>query len=322
MSVPIADQLTDHEPSLSRVDPVPAQAAAPRRGEYHRLPLLARHRRFWWRPLVALAVFGGSYVAMLIVAMVPLLILGLLVPGLAPSEELSDARNPMDMLLMLGLTAVMIPATLLASRLAYGRARIVHSVAGRLRWGLMGRAALVVVPLYLLMNIGGTLVGEWGAFEVPAPSAGVVAAFAIIVLLVPLQAAAEEYAFRALPMQALGTWLRSPLWGIFLPVPLFVVLHGYDRVGQIDVAVFAIAAGLLAWKTGGLELPILVHVANNWTLFILTPALPGALEQGAVPPVALLTSTLPTVILTAGLWWWYSRREGLSIMEPRTAQDA
>lgn len=40
------------------------------------------------------------------------------------------------------------------------------------------------------------------------------------------------------------------------------------------------------------------------------------LEQGAVPPIALLTSALPTVLITAGLWWWYSRREGLGLWEP------
>lgn len=74
--------------------------------------------------------------------------------------------------------------------------------------------------------------------------------------------------------------------------------------------------GLLAWKTGGLELPILLHAANNWSLFLLAPTMVSPLEQGAAPPIALLTSTLPTVLITAGLWWWYSRREGLGLGEP------
>lgn len=292
----------------------------PRSSEYHRLPTLMGHRRRWWRPLAAVAVFAVSYVVLLILLMLPLLILGELVPALAATTDFSDPHNPVDMLFMLGMIALMLPATLLASRIAYGRAGIAHSITGRIRWDLIGRAGLVVVPLYLLINIGGSLLIDGGALEVPAPSAPVIAAAVIIVLLVPLQAAAEEYAFRALPMQALGTWLRAPLWGILIPVPLFVLGHEYDWVGQIDVAVFAVVAGLLAWKTGGLELSILVHVANNWTLFILAPLLPGSLEQGAVPPAMLLSSTLPTALMAAGLWWWFSRREGLRMVEPARAR--
>lgn len=323
-SAPAPAATTSAPAAIAATPAATAPATAPPRppssGEYHRLPRLAGHRSWWWRPVVALLVFGASYALVLILLMVPLVILGVLVPALAPSLELSDARNPMDMLLTLGMVALMIPATLIASLAAYGRVGLTHSIAGRIRWRLMGRAAIVIVPLYLLLNTAGTLLSEREALEVPAPSAAVVTAYALIVLLVPLQAAAEEYAFRALPMQALGTWLRSPLWGILIPVPLFTVLHGYHWVGQVDVAVFASAAGLLAWKTGGLELSILLHVANNWTLFIVAPLLPGVLEQGTVPVTALLASTLPTVLFTTGLWWWFSRREGLQMREPARAR--
>jgi hypothetical protein len=36
-------------------------------------------------------------------------------------------------------------------------------------------------------------------------------------------------------------------------VPLFVLGHGYDLLGQIGVGLFAVAAGWLTWRTGGLE---------------------------------------------------------------------
>lgn len=320
----LMDPAAPADPSTPGADPEVELRRDPavgvRRGEYHRLPTLMRHRRRWWRPVAAVAVFAASYAVMLILLMLPLVILGELVPALAATTEFSDAHNPVDMLIMLGMIALMMPATLLASRVAYGRAGIAHSIVGRIRWGLMGRAGLVVVPLYLLINTGGSLLIDGGMLEMPTPSAAVVSAAVVIVLLVPLQAAAEEYAFRALPMQALGTWLRSPLWGIVIPVPLFVLGHDYDWVGQIDIAVFAVVAGLLAWKTGGLELPILVHAANNWTLLILAPLLPGALEQGEVAPYMLLSSTLPTVLMAAGLWRWYSRREGLRMCEPARAR--
>jgi hypothetical protein len=45
----------------------------------------------------------------------------------------------------------------------------------------------------------------------------------VILLLVPLQAAAEEYIFRGYLMQSIGRWLRHPAFAILLPVPLFVL---------------------------------------------------------------------------------------------------
>lgn len=291
-----------------------ASAAAP--APYHRLALTLPRKHYWWRPLAAFGIFAVSYVLMAVALFAVCFGVMLAVPSLSLSESMVDARNPMDMLLGLGMIALFIPAVLLASRIAYGSAGMTHSVRGRFRWGLLGRAALVVAPVYVLLNIGTTVLFSHSAFQMPPLTAPVIAAWLIIVLMVPLQAAGEEYAFRTLPMQIFGTWLRSPLWGILIPVPLFMAGHGYHWVGQIDLAVFAIAMGLLAWKTGGLELPILMHVANNLTLFLITPFLPGALEQGAVPPTALLFSTLPTVLITVGLWWWYSRREGLGLWEP------
>lgn len=290
--------------------PVPVPQA------YHRLARAIPRERYWWRPLVAVAVFGASYVVMFLVMALPGIVLSEAVPELAFSESMADARNPMDMVMGLGSIAIMIPAVLIAVRVAYGRLGIVHSVRGRFRWGMLGRAAVVVLPFYVLLNIGLTLLIARSTLEIPPLTWPVVAATVIILLIVPLQAAGEEYAFRALPLQVFGTWLRSPLWGILLPVPLFMVGHGYHWVGQIDIALFAIAMGALAWKTGGLELPILLHVANNWTIFMLAPFMKEELVQGAVPPVALLFSTVPMLLITAGLWWWHSRREGLGLWEP------
>lgn len=308
-ALPTADAVT-----TPYADPVPT---APRMAQpFHRAARAIPRPHYWWRPLVALAVFAVSYVLMVLALVIGVFLLTLAQPSLALSESMGDPRNPMDMVVGLGVIALMMPAVLLATRVAYGRVGMANSVRGRFRWALLGRAAMVIVPLYLLLNVGGTVLMGTTPLEMPALTAPVIAAAVIIVLVVPLQAAGEEYAFRALPLQVFGTWLRSPVWGILIPVPLFMVSHGYDWVGQIDIALFAITMGLLAWKTGGLELPILLHVANNWTLFLLAPFMSEPLAQGAVPPIALLFSTVPMLLMTAGLWWWYSRREGLRIWEP------
>lgn len=286
---------------------------------YHRLARLRPEAARWWRPL--LVVIVAAVIALVLFAIV--LVGGLLVsllPGVPdPSPELDDPRNPMDTALGLATLAVMTPAVLWAYRFVGGRrgaaAGSLHSVAGRFRWSLALRAAAVVIPVFAVVN-GASVVFSGASFDVPQQRGAVVAILLIVVVAVPLQCAAEECVFRALPMQVCGIWLRSPLWGILLPVPLFVLGHEYDVWGQVDIAVFAVAMGLLAWKTGGIELPIVVHTANNLTLFLMSPFAPATVAQGAVDPRMLLISIPITVLTTLGLWAWVSRREGIGFLTP------
>ena len=220
------------------------------------------------------------------------------------------------MLVGLGMIALMIPAVVLGPRWGAGLRGAIHSVAGGVRWRLLFHAAAVVFPFYAAVHLISFLVSPPEDFAWPSADLRTAAVFVIILLLVPLQCAGEEYAFRGLPQQMLGTWLRSPFWGILLPVPLFMIGHGYDWVGQVDVAVFAICVGFLVWKSGGLELAIVVHIGNNLILFLLAPFSATSLEQGAVPPSVLLLSLPCTLVVTAGLSWWVSRTHGLSWFEP------
>jgi ABC-type xylose transport system permease subunit len=95
---------------------------------------------------------------------------------------------------------------------------------------------------------------------------------AIIIVFTPIQAAAEEFAFRGLAAQMFGSWIR------FVPVPivlssiLFAAAHTqYIGWATLDVSVFALVAGYVTWRTGGLEAGIALHSANN-TLAFLTLA--------------------------------------------------
>lgn len=284
---------------------------------FHRLAHAVPQRRRWWRPLRVVVVAALVYVATGLVLLTLLLLAGEIRPEFAATPELDDPLSAADQLSTLGLVALMIPAVVIGTMAGYGRAGIVHSVLGRVRWALLGRVAIVVLPLYVLFNTGSMLLLRREEIAMPPLDLSVVVAFLVILVLTPLQSAGEEYAFRALPMQMLGTWMRAPVLGILLPVPFFVLGHGYDWVGQIDIVAFALAMGMLAWKTGGLELPILLHAANNLTLFVVAPLIPSVMEQGAVHPAMLLQSTVPMLLITAAIWWWYSRREGLGLWEPQ-----
>ncbi|TQK72391.1 CPBP family intramembrane glutamic endopeptidase [Nocardioides sp. SLBN-35] len=236
--------------------------------DFHRLARSTpRHR--WWRPLAVVALAGVLFLAGTMLAIVPMAVVEVAVPG---QDGLVDRlfgpagmSDPLVATVMLTTIALMLPAALLAVRLAGGRgAGTLSSVTGRLRRVLLvrcvGLGLLLVVPALLAFV---TLDGTWQDLAVSGTTAPLLA---VALLVVPLQAAAEEYAFRGLLMQTIGAWLRHPAFAIVLPVPLFTLGHEYDLLGLLDVTVFALTAGWLAWRTGGLEAPIGIHVANNAAL--------------------------------------------------------
>lgn len=271
--------------------------------DYHRIARGAR----WWRPVLVLAVAALLYVVGVLLAIVPVAVAGVAVPGLEHATEraveLDDMSDPLTSLLLLVTIAMMLPAALLAVRLAGRRpAGTLSSVDGRLRRRLLARclgtAVAVMVPGMILFT---TVDGGWSDL---AFTGRTLPLLLLAVLVVPLQAAAEEYVFRGLLMQTVGAWLRHPAWAVLLPLPLFTLGHEYDLLGLLDVAAFALAAGWLTWRTGGLEAAIGLHVVNN-TVIVAFGAV-GLIDLNSTEgtPTGLVLS----VALTGTYTWLVARR--------------
>src|SRR5690606_5596146 len=198
----------------------------------------------------------------------------------------------------------MLPALWLATLIMGPRpVGLLSSVAGRLRWGWMLRLVVPALVAYgasfvLYLVVLPPLMGE----PAPAPSVGpnLWVMLAIILLLVPLQATAEEYVFRGYLMQTIGAWLKHPAFAILLPVPLFMFGHLYDIWGLLDVGVFAVFAAWLTWRTGGLEAAIVAHVINNVAIFVLA-------EFGLVDTSTTVGSPIGVLVTAAtlGLYGWF-----------------
>lgn len=88
----------------------------------------------------------------------------------------------------------------------------------------------------------------------------------LVLILVPLQCIAEEYAFRGLIMQSLGAWFKIPILVIVIQAIIFTVVHGYNSLGLIDIFISGIIFGFLAWKTNGIEVGSALHTANNLSI--------------------------------------------------------
>ncbi len=242
---------------------------------FHRL-IFARRRTGWWTPLAVLGLGGAFYFAMLLILMVGLVVYSLNDPTLLekmaalaqnPSFDLTD---PVLVAVMLGSIAILLPSYVLASLIVNGgRLGLISSAAGRLRWGWMLACTLVALVWAAIITALSMLLPAGDATTPPGENPQWIAALVVLLLLVPVQAAAEEYVFRGYLMQSIGRWLRHPAWAILLPVPLFVFGHLYDAIGLTAVGVFAVAAGWLTWRTGGLEAAIALHVVNNLTSFLI-----------------------------------------------------
>jgi membrane protease YdiL (CAAX protease family) len=279
---------------------------------YHRLARSVPGYR-WWKPLVTGLIALGIFIGFTIVLVVLLLVSTVAFPEVRPvitkliTTGQIDNRLPLVLAFSLSSIAVILPSVWLA-RLAMGPRPVglLSSIAGRLRWRWMARLILPVVIAYggstlfsvVLLPL---LTGE------PVPQATVSSNTWIVVLvavlLVPLQATAEEFLFRGYLAQTIGGWLKHPLFAILLPVPLFTIGHQYDVWGLIDVSVFAIVAGWLTWRTGGLEAAIVAHVVNNTVIFVI-----GAF--GLVDVNSKSGSGLDVGIsaLTLGLFAWLALR--------------
>ncbi len=240
----------------------------PRRLDYHRQALRVARPR-WWRPLAVLALTACLFVVGAVLLVVPLVVLAVAIPDVEDTVDRaftsSDLSDPLAATFMLVSIATLLPAALLAVRLAGGRgAGTLSSVAGRIRRRLLARclglAVLLTVPAILALV---TLERGWQNAAITDRTLPIVA---LALLAVPMQAAAEEYVFRGLLMQTIGAWLRHPAFAIVLPVPLFTLGHDYDVLGLVDVTAFGLVAGWLTWRTGGLEAAIGLHVANNAVL--------------------------------------------------------
>ncbi|MEV8254120.1 type II CAAX endopeptidase family protein [Rhodoglobus sp. NPDC076762] len=250
----------------------------PRSYPFHRLGRASANHR-WWRPLVVAVVAIGFYLGFLLSLFLPLVIVALVFPAVgAWLDESNDALDAIDLsdpvtfgVVMLSII-LMLPAIILANLLLGARpAGLLTSVAGRLRWRWFARCsglAAAVCSGGMLVSFGvGMLTGQPVMVADVNPNLALM--LVLVLLLVPFQAAAEEYIFRGYLMQTIGTWLRHPAFAILLPVPLFIVGHDYELLGMIDVGIFAIAAGWLTWRTGGLEAAVALHIVNNVLIFAL-----------------------------------------------------
>ncbi|GAA2231697.1 CPBP family intramembrane glutamic endopeptidase [Streptomyces nogalater] len=282
---------------------------------YHRLARLAP-RYQWWRPLLGTLVVGVAYVLAVLVLMLCFLVLGVALGYPEDADGWPEFGPVSGTALDLLSIAVGIPVLLLTVRWIGRRpAGTVSSVTGRLRMRWLALCVLTALPV-LALTMGATLLlpsdgGEAESQWVGWPAFG--RALAVLLVLVPLQAAAEEYVFRGWLTQTAGAFLRSP-WAALVPqAVLFASAHGWGTPwGFADLLVFGACAGWLTWRTGGLEAAIALHAVNNLFAFGVSAAVVDGLASDETAADAgwqtVVLDVAGIVLYTAAVTWWLRRR--------------
>lgn len=254
-------------------------------------------------------------------------------PVMANIEKLIDLEDPTPASLAY-LNLVLASAIPVAWLLSWGlhgiRPRWLSSVLPGIRWRFF--AACLTLSLVALMStlLVTAVLPQQGGVEM----SGEINTFSdttrdfllVVVLLTPLQAAGEEYAFRGYLVQAFGGIFGRPAVAVLMSSLLFALAHGLGQSWPIfvDRLAFGLVAGILVILTGGLEAGIAMHVLNNFVAFGL--ALAYSDMGTALNPTGgswwSLPATLTQSLVYLALALFVARRMGLSNTSRRAVLEA
>lgn len=162
---------------------------------------------------------------------------------------------------------IIIPALYIASKIVGDRPFSSYiSTSGKWGFKLYIKALVIPLVLFILFSvITSAITGPEGTFQLSLPY------LIVILVFLPLQCIAEEFAFRGLIMQTFGSWFKIPIVAIILQSFIFSIAHGYNTLGLIEIFISGLIFGFFTWKTNGLEVSSALHTANNFSvsLFVM-----------------------------------------------------
>ncbi|WP_293781257.1 CPBP family intramembrane glutamic endopeptidase [uncultured Aeromicrobium sp.] len=283
------------------------------RTRFHRLARESTTFEHWRLPVAA--VLAVVLYAVVSVALAVVLILAVAlgagsldaVDALMERLTVLDLDDPAVFVFLMVSVILMAPSVWLPVRLLWREhARYLLSVEGRLRWGWLLRCSvisLLVIGAAIAVAVAAA-VADAGAIEWAPFTGRSVLMIVLVLVLTPLQSAAEEYVFRGAGLQLVGSWVRSPILPIIATTVVFAAGHIYEFWGLVDVALFGLAAAWLTVRTGGLEAAIAAHVVNNVVLFLLGIA--GLIDPTggeSVGPLDVVPTAVSMVVLVLAVSW-------------------
>lgn len=252
-------------------------------------------RSRWWRGLLAIVL---SLLAFFVVSATVSSALWYLATYAIPFEAHDEWESALFLIIGFLTVAALTPFLFLIQRGIFRiRSRWLHSVEGRFRWSVAFRAALIATAGFTLYTLADGLIAPTAiAPDLSAPAVvGVLGA----VMIIPFQAAAEEYLTRGIIARWVASWFRSPLAGLLVSAltssVVFALLHGNLLPGaMLYFATFGGLLWLVSWYLGGVESAIAIHAVFNIT---------SAVQAFLFAQPAALSTTITEESQFSGMWW-------------------
>lgn len=247
----------------------------------HSYPIYGRQFKTyrWYKPIIVTLLFVLFYTILTVALYVGIMVAingGTFphsvhdIPGnvFSFSYDTMDLANMWQSAVSLGGVAMMIPALWLASLIVHDRPFSSYSSS---RGGWSSKVFWKAMPIAFICASVPIAVNElYFNHHLQDFHMGFTAASLVVVtVLGPLQCIAEEYVFRGLLTQTLGSWFRIPIVAIVLQAALFALAHPYDTLGKIGIFITGMVFGLAAWIGRGIEVSSAFHICNNMTIFYL-----------------------------------------------------
>ena len=221
-------------------------------------------RRFngykWYKPLLVGLLFGVfSIILMFLVSFLTSALFG------ATATGGTDGYDGMDFYTAAGAfsngaaAAAAVPSMLIAALIVRDRAISSYfSSMGGWRWKVFLKSLAVAFVVLGIPIIVSHLMEGWSG-NIKFTLVG----FILLTLFVPFQSLGEELTYRSYITQTVSSWFMLPLVGILVQIVAFTVVHPYNIVGIIDIAVSALLYMLCCLISKGLEAPTALHIINN-----------------------------------------------------------
>ena len=296
---------------ITTVEP-PADEAAQKDSrpgvEYHRV-LAGEKRRIARGILAIVLLLGGLQVFSIVLAVGVSLIES--ARGFVTPVFLGTDYTPLYHAVSIGSVALLIPWAMFIQRWLYGvRGASLHSVVSRFRFDLFGRSLLVLGPIIVAMLVVNNYLAPTVKAEYDHTTVLWLVAASLVV--VPLQAAGEEYGFRGLLFRVAASWGRGPrtalLLGLGVSSAAFALVHlSTDPWLNLWYVVFGITTGIIVWRTGGIEIAVVLHALFNTLGFTLDVALrtsfvSAADRQDGAAGAYLLIGAFVWIAVAAVVW--------------------
>ncbi len=204
---------------------------------------------------------------------------------------------------------LLVPLSLILSRLVGQRGRWLSSVSGRIRWGwLLQCAALGIAMVMAILVIFAAL----GNGEPLAVKPGLWGLLAMVILLVPVQAAGIEYLLRGVVNRGAASLGGSPAVAavvgavvsslVYVLMDSVVILMAGDAWRGVMWFLLGLLLSFVAWYTGGLEAGIVTAsvypVLSRLSVFVT--GTDGLLGSGSGGPTTLV-GLFPTLMVASAI---------------------